>query len=190
MVDLQKSETSSENFSIMSYFYPNPEQSKQYYIPSENEYLVHLDILADLSRKDIYARDILPVQDFRVSPKEIIYLMLTAEYEKNWIDFFKYIDLQEIIRDYPDFARKYIRSPTEYQGIVIEDFKKYLMSNSSHKLVRFEVIKQSIDNKNATVNVRAMREIDGFDRDFLYIYYLSPKGNLWQVSGIEAQLLK
>lgn len=189
-IKLDGSNALSNSLTVMAYFYPNPEQSTQYYIPSNNEYSVYIDSSNNFKSNKYYAENSLALQELRISPKEVIYLMLTAEYEKNWLNFFKYIDLHEMIRDYPDHARQYIRAPAGKKSMVIEDFKKYLMGTSHHQLVKFEVMSENVENKTATVKVKAMREIDGFDRDFLYTYYLSAMDKLWQISGIESQLVK
>jgi len=178
------------NFNISAYFYPNPEQSNEYYIRSNNDYNILVDQENDSRNNSYYAENSLPFQELNVSPKEVVYLMLTAEYEKDWKTFFKYIDLFEVIRDYPDHARQYIRAPEDKKNMVIDDFKKFLMGSSRHKLIKFAVLGESLENRNARVTVKAMREIDGFDRDFVYTYYLSPMKNLWQVSGVESQLVK
>jgi hypothetical protein len=183
------SATSSE-LSVTAYFYPNPEQSAQYYVPANNDYNIYIDQGNNYKSNKSYAENSLPMQELKVSPKEVIYLTLTAEYEKNWSNFFKYIDLHEIIRDYPDHARQFVRAPADKKSMVIEDFKRFLMGASHRQLIKFEVISENVENKTATVKVRAMREIDGFDRDLMYTYYLSARDKLWQISGIETQLVK
>jgi len=180
----------SVTLNIMAYFYPNPEQAGQLYVPSKNDYNVYIDSTNNYNSNRYYAENSLGMQELKITPKEVIYLMLTAEYEKNWLNFFKYIDLHEIIRDYPDYARQYIRAPETKKNMVIEDFKRYLMGASHHQLLKFEVIGENVENKTATVKVKAMREIEGFDRDFMYTYYLSAKDTLWQISGVESQLVK
>ncbi|MDH4261646.1 MAG: hypothetical protein OEV78_01230 [Spirochaetia bacterium] len=182
--------STSNTLNVMAYFYPNPEQSNQLYIPSSNQYSIYIDSGNIYKTNKYYSEHQLAMQELKVSPKEVIYLMLTAEYEKNWLNFFKYLDLKEIIRDYPDQARQYIRAPDDKKNLVIEDFKNYLMGSSHHKLLKFEVVSENIENKNATVKVKAMREVDGFDRDLIYTYYLSERDKLWQISGVDSQLAK
>lgn len=179
----------ANSFNVMAYFYPNPDQSTHYYIRSNNEYAFIVDSEAYKSNQ-YYAENSLHEKALRVSPKEIVFLMLSAEYDKQWLDYFKYIDLHEVIRDYPEHARQYVRAPQDKKSMIIEDFKKYLMGNARHQLIKFEVTDEIVDSSQATVKVKAMRKIDGFDRDFLYTYYLSAKDNLWQVTGVESQLVK
>ena len=189
VVQLDKMTGAINRLEVMAYFYPNIEQAAELYVPSSNEYLLYVDTYSD--RTDALAQS----QDFHslplaVQPKEVIYLALTAEYLKDWPNFFKYIDLHEYIRDYPEYARQFMQSPPENRAAVLEGFKKYLIGNNNHKLVRFEVVSEELSSGGAEVKVKATREIDGFERDFVYTYYLSPRENLWQISGVDSQLTK
>lgn len=176
-------------FYVTAYFYPNAEQSPDFYVPSGNGYPVYIDTLSrEVDSK--YGSRSFTEKALAIDPKEIVYLALSAEYARDWPTFFKYFDLNEVIRDYPEYARKYMHSPANYRGAVIEEFQQYLIGSTSLRLIRFEVLSEVVDNETANVKVRAVREIDGFEREFVYTYYLNAKDTLWQISGVDSQLSK
>lgn len=189
VVQLDKITGDINRFQVMAYFYPNVEQAGNLYVPSSNEYLLYIDTYAGRSEALAQRRDFhsLPLA---VKPKEVIYLALSAEYLKDWPNFFKYIDLHEYIRDYPEYARQFMQSSPENRAAVLEGFKKFLIGSNKHQLIRFEVLSEELTQSGARVKVKATREIDGFERDFVYTYYLSPRENLWQISGVDSQLTK
>ena len=174
---------------IMAYFYPNAVQNPDLFLSSVNKYELFIDT-NNLNRSNRYAGNSFHSPRLAVSPKELVYLALSAEYNRDWPNFFKYIDLHEIIRDYPEYAKDYMESRPQNRGMILEKFKTFLVSDQNHRLVHFKILEQKLKGPNASVVVRAKREIDGFERVFLYTYYLSPKDELWQITGLDSQLEK
>ena len=133
---------------------------------------------------------------FSLTPQEVVYLTLSAEYSGNWSNYFKYLSVVDLIKDYPEFAKKYMFSSKNGKISVLNDFQAYLRDSKHHKLLHFEIIK---NNKNsllskksdsiALVQVKASRIIEGFKRKFLYTYYLTRTQTLWKITSIESQLL-
>lgn len=174
---------------ITAHFYPNPVQAERLYLPSESS----LRVIYDRSREVLPEKD--NAQDssteaLRISAREIVYLMLSAEYTKNWSQYFKYVSLKDIIRDYPEFSRLYATDSTQDQVYALGEFRKYLSGRGSHKLLKFRVLggetKEAGDT--AQVRVRARRDVEGFERDYLTTYYLTKRDTLWQITGIESRL--
>ncbi|MFO1470536.1 MAG: hypothetical protein U1F27_05785 [Turneriella sp.] len=185
-----------ENFSerlrdlkITAHFYPNPLQAERYFLASASS----LRLIYDQSR------EVLPEKDNNrdssieapgVSAREIVYLMLSAEYTKNWSQYFKYVSLKDIIRDYPEFSRLYANDSTQEQTYALGEFRKYLSGRGSHKLIKFRVLggeaKESAET--AQVRVRARRDVEGFEREYLTTYYLTKRDALWQITGVESRL--
>jgi len=177
-------------FTLTGYFYPNPEQAEDLFLSSENQYTFFID---NTDNKLLYSETDhgrIPVRKLAIDPREVIYLALTAEYMRDWPNYFKFIDIHELIRDYPDYARRYMEVSQEKKGYILELFKNFLSGENYHRLLKFEVISENVENSNATVKVKATREIDGFARDFLYTYFLTAHDNLWVISGLETQLKK
>ena len=156
-----------ENFSerlkdlkITAHFYPNPLQAERYFLASASS----LRLIYDQSREVLPERDNnrdSSIEAPGVSAREIVYLMLSAEYTKNWSQYFKYVSLKDIIRDYPEFSRLYANDSTQEQTYALGEFRKYLSGRGSHKLIKFRVLggeaKESAET--AQVRVRARRDL-------------------------------
>ena len=185
-----------ENFSdrvkdlrITAHFYPNPLQAERYFLPSASS----LRLIYDQSREVLPERDNhrdSSVETPGVSAREIVYLMLSAEYTKNWSQYFKYVSLKDIIRDYPEFSRLYANDSTQEQTHALGEFRKYLSGRGSHKLIKFRVLggEAKESGETAQVRVRARRDVEGFERDYLTTYYLTKRDALWQITGVESRL--
>lgn len=174
---------------ITAHFYPNPVQAERYYLSSATS----LEVLYDRSREVIPERDnAIDASEtpLAVSAREIVYLMLSAEYTKNWPQYFKYLSLKDVIRDYPEFLRLYAQSSTEEQAKALAEFRKYLSGRGLHRLIKFRVLANESreDTTTAQVRVRARRDVEGFERDYITTYYLTKRDALWQITGIESRL--
>ncbi len=176
-------------FHVSAYFYPNAEQSPDYYVASGNGYPIYIDTYIHDAESSLASRSF-SEKALAIDPREIVYLALSAEYARDWPTYFKYFDLNEVIRDYPEYARKYMHAPANYRGSVIEEFQQFLIGSTERELIRFEVLSESVENETANVKVKAVREIDGFEREFVYTYYLNAKDLLWQISGVDSHLSK
>ncbi len=178
--------TSNGSLSVMAYFYPNPEQDPSVFVSGSNHLSLILDPPAKAQNTEMYFSD---SADSLPDPSETIYLLLTAEYSGNWSRYFKYVSLPDIIRDYPDYAEKYMRTSAAGKQSTLEEFRSYLMTRGNIK--KFQVIQSDASAENSgKVEARVRRIFDGFEREFLYTYYLSRKKESWQVTGIESQIIR
>jgi hypothetical protein len=177
------------NLNITAHFYPNPLQAERLFLASSGS----LNLLYDRSREVLPERDNrqdAAIAALTVSAREIVYLMLSAEYTKNWSQYFKYISLKDVIRDYPEFLRLYAQNSTDEQAKALSEFRKYLSGRGSHRLIKFRVLGGEAyeEGETAQVRVRARRDVEGFERDYITTYYLTKRDALWQVTGIESRL--
>lgn len=188
-VDWDSFSPNLKTLDITAHFYPNPLQAERYFLPSNSS----LQLLYDQSREILREKDNITdaaADTLQVSAREIVYLMLSAEYTKNWSQFFKYVSLKDIIRDYPEFSRLYANESGEDQMSALAEFRKYLSGRGSHKLIKFRVLagESREGGTTAEVRVRARRDVEGFERDYLTTYYLTKRDALWQITGIESRL--
>lgn len=195
LVDLSYLKKEKNRISLFAYFYPNPVQNPKLFVKSSNEVSLLLDqkLFNDLNYTRRSNRPTLESSDSGISPKEIVFLALSAEYMKNWKSFFKYVSLRHLIKDFPEFAREYQKSPDHLQSEVLEKFRHYLKSRKTHKLMKFKIKYSDVDQikKNiAQVRVSAVRKIDGFQREFSYTYYLTMADFFWKITSIEATLVR
>lgn len=188
-VDFDSFSERLKNLNITAHFYPNPIQAERYFLPSASS----LALIYDQAREVLREKDNLndaALATPGVSAREIVYLMLSAEYTKNWQQYFKYVSLKDIIRDYPEFSRLYASNSTEDQAGALAEFRKYLSGRGSHKLIKFRVLggESREAGETAEVRVRARRDVEGFERDYLTTYYLTKRDALWQITGVESRL--
>ncbi len=188
-VDWEDFSPKLKNLDITAHFYPNPLQAERYFLPSASS----LQLIYDRSREVLKEKDNLmdaATDTLHISAREIVYLMLSAEYTKNWSQYFKYVSLKDIIRDYPEFSRLYANEAGEDQMSALAEFRKYLSGRGSHKLIKFRVLagESREGGDTAQVRVRARRDVEGFERDYLTTYYLTKRDTLWQITGIESRL--
>ncbi|MCS6984513.1 MAG: hypothetical protein NZM25_05215 [Leptospiraceae bacterium] len=174
---------------LKAYFYVNPEQAPQVFLLSENELVLFFDpVSPSLATPKKPRIEEVPLS---LTPQEVVFLVLNAEYHKDWKNYLKYLSLRDLIADYPDFAQAYYKADAEQKTRVLQNFRDFLASSKNHRLIRFEVLSDTeSDGIRAKVKVKAQREIEGFRREFYYTYYLTKQDNFWQVTGIETQLLR
>lgn len=178
-----------KDLKITAHFYPNPLQAERYFLASASS----LRLIYDQSREVLPERDNnrdSSIETPGVSAREIVYLMLSAEYTKNWSQYFKYVSLKDIIRDYPEFSRLYANDSTQQQTHALGEFRKYLSGRGAHKLIKFRVLggEAKESGETAQVRVRARRDVEGFERDYLTTYYLTKRDAFWQITGVESRL--
>lgn len=178
-----------KTLNVTAHFYPNPMQAQRYFVTSESS----LALLYDQSREVIKENDNAMAAQILtpgVSAREIVYLLLSAEYTKNWAQYFKYVSLKDLVRDYPEFSRVYANDSGNDKASALGEFRKYLSGRGSHKLVKFRVLAGESRERpeTAEVRVRARRDVEGFERDYLTTYYLTKRDTIWQVTGVESRL--
>jgi hypothetical protein len=188
-VDWEAFSEQLKNLNITAHFYPNPLQAERYFLQSETS----LHLLYDQSREVIREADNTSdaaVETLQISAREIVYLMLSAEYTRNWSQYFKYISLRDIVRDYPEFSRLYANESGDQKATALSEFRKYLSGRGAHKLLKFKVLaaESRETTETAEVRVRARRDVEGFERDYLTTYYLTKRDTLWQITGVESRL--
>lgn len=188
-VDFNSFSEKVRDLNVTAHFYPNPVQAERYFLASSTS----LNLIYDQTREVPKERDNLndaSTETLKVSAREIVYLMLSAEYTRDWSQYFKYLSLRDIVRDYPEFMRLYAQDSTELQTRALAEFRKYLSGRGYHKLIRFRVLagesRETADT--AQVRVRARRDVEGFEREYLTTYYLTKRDALWQITGVESRL--
>jgi hypothetical protein len=124
-----------------------------------------------------------------LTPEEVVHLFLAAEMKKNWENYFKYLHLPEFIYAYPKFSKEYAVAEPDYQTLVLEEFRKYLMDSVSGKLTYYKIIKREQVTENlARVTVYIERELNRYPSKYEYTYTLKRKeeafGNFWKIASV------
>ncbi len=180
----------TRRITISAFFYPNPQQMPHFFISSNNRYTVSI-LTQHNTRKQLSGLSV-TTQDIGITPEEIVYLMLSAEYRKSWPHYLKYIALPDFIKSYPDFHRIYVQSNNK--EAVIHKFQHFLTNQTNKHLIHFKILSISnILRENSPVvqvKVHLTREINHYPKNFEYTYYLTRLKSLWSVIGLDSTILR
>ncbi len=197
LIELSQMGSGLERFDIQAFFYPAPDKINDLFIKADHEYSIFIDFseIPDAKGKEKMSI-MVPSEEESISiePKEVVYLILNAEIESNWPNFLKYISIQDVIKDYPDYSNEYLLAKGDRKKEVLDKFRLHLTKQNINRLLNFKILPLTSVYKDpkdmARVRVEAMRKIDGYDRSFIYTYYLTRRSHLWKITKIETQLLK
>jgi len=194
-IDLRKiyNIESPGEYRVRVYFVPDP--GNDFAIPSENV------LRFKITRPDVFAAGSLygPIREraydhsrFSVSPREVVLLFLTAEKEKSWQNYLKYVKLDSYINSFPDFGRMYNVSDDVEKLKIEDEFIKFLKSDRHDYIVDFRVGRESIvEGKGiAYVDSRVKRYGSRYRMKYDYRYTLEKFNSLWLITGVEASVKK
>ncbi|MFW6365390.1 MAG: hypothetical protein ACOC2H_02820, partial [Spirochaetota bacterium] len=125
-----------------------------------------------------------------IRPGEVMQLFFSAEKSENWRDYLKYIDDEEYIFSFPEYAGRYLAAPPAQQRAVLRDFRIYLIRNRPDALMDFEVLDETVTGNSATVRVRAKRQAPRQPFIYVYAFSLEKYGDFWKITGVEASLTR
>ncbi len=133
--------------------------------------------------------------DVRLTPAEVVLLLLNAEKENQWERSLKYIDLDKFIHSYPDYSRKYDLADDYDKKIIEKDFVRFLVGRKNDYLVDYRITGEEFDNTGLVsyVTVDAYRNSMIRTQRVKYVYRLEKNNEgdyLWLVSGLEASITK
>ncbi|MCX7679235.1 MAG: hypothetical protein N2316_08435 [Spirochaetes bacterium] len=180
-------------YRVRAYFLPHPEQD--FAIPSENVVRFKLVRPVDYASSSLYG----PIREKRVdpsrfslSPREVVLLFLTAEKEKRWEDYFKYVKLESFIQSFPDFGKLYNVSDDVEKLKVEQDFITFIKKGREDYITGFRVGQESIieGSRIAYVESTVSRYGTKFGFQYNYKYTLEKFDSLWLITGVEATIRK
>jgi hypothetical protein len=180
-------------YRVRVYFVPDPD--RDFSQPSDNT------LRFKITRSDVYATNWLhgPIREkgprqgkFSVSPREVVMLFLSAEKERNWDNYLKYIRLENYINSYPNFGKLYNGSDDAEKLKVEDDFVRFLKSDRSDYIIDFNVDRENIvEGKDiAYVDSRVNRYGSRYHYRYSYRYTLEKFESLWLITGVEASVKK
>lgn len=176
-----------KKYYVTGFFYPNFLEDNTVSLKTENNSI----FVIEKKKSEVLSRKMESAESLQMglTPEEVIQLFLGAEMKKNWDNYFKYLYLPEFIHAYPKFSKEYADSDSDYQALVLEEFKKYLMDSVSGKLTYYKIIKRDQSNSGlARVSVYVERELNRYPSKYEYIYTLK-KGDdtlrgFWKISSV------
>ncbi len=194
-IDLRKIYNLQEpgEYRVRAYFIPDP--GNPFAVPSENI------LRFKIARPDVFASGSLygPVREragdpskFSISPREVVLLFLTAEKEKSWQNYLKYVKLDSYINSFPDFGRIYNVSDDVEKLKIEDEFITFLKSRRHDYIIDFRVGGEFfVEGKRvAYVDSRVKRHGSPYRMDYDYRYTLEKFDSLWLITGIEASVKK
>ncbi len=127
------------------------------------------------------------------NPYETINFMLNARKNTNWISYFKYIDLYQLIKQYPRFYKRYKSIKPSKREPIINEFKEYLKHYHSEigykKFKEYKVYKSVIENENKKAKIFTILTFTGNGITYIrkYIFYLYQRNDLWYLYTFKVQ---
>ncbi|TAL37870.1 MAG: hypothetical protein EPN93_05215 [Spirochaetes bacterium] len=172
-------------YRVKGYFYPDARD--QAVLMSENTLTFKIVRSPGRERKSVIAGI-----KRELAPSEVVVLLLSAERENNWNNFFKYLRAEKFINAYPQFVQMYTNADEMEKLKIIEDFNKFLMRPRTDYIKEFRVLRESIeDDKSAAyVDVQVKRYAPRKPISYTYRYTLEKFRDFWLCTDIEATVNK
>jgi hypothetical protein len=133
------------------------------------------------------------VTDDIKSPYGTMDFMLKARKAGDWQGYFKYIDLHQLIKQYPVFHKRYKSVRQSKREPIINEFKQYLKryhSEIGYKNFKgYKVYKSVIENENKKAKIFAMLTFTGNGLTYIrkYTFYLYQRNNIWYLYTFKIQ---
>ncbi|MDH4128915.1 MAG: hypothetical protein OEV44_09195 [Spirochaetota bacterium] len=121
------------------------------------------------------------------NPYETVKFMLKARQEKNWVRYFRYIDLYQLIKEYPVYYKRYQDLKPSKRENIIHEFqeylKEYLDKIGYNKIDQFSIYKSIVENEKKKAKIYAKITYKGEGLTFYrkYVFYLYQKNKRWFV---------
>ncbi len=131
----------------------------------------------------------------RLTPGEVVLLLINAEREGNSERAIKYLDIDKFIHSYPDFSRRYdVADDLEKKGIE-KEFVRYLINRREDPLAEYRIISEEPEESGTVAYVTVEAKRIGLIKPerFRYVYRLEKNSEtdyIWLVAGLEAQVIR
>ncbi len=139
-------------------------------------------------------------KNLTITPEETVYLFLSAEKQKKWINYLKYIDLGKYITSYNSYAIRFTNANRIDRDIILKEFSEFLTKDPAEKLTYFRILRSDPEkdkNGNMVPNGRYFVKVLGTrgNRDYLaryeYKYILEAQSEgLWKIIYVEAKFVR
>lgn len=171
-------------YRVKGYFFTDSNFSQAK--PSENKLTFRINKSSGAIKKDGLEHII-----HNISPSEVILLVLTAEKNKNWINFIKYIKLPNYINAFSNFVRKYTIANKSSKNIILNNFRQFLTRERKDFIIDFKILKELLLNNRNIAFVETIVKRFGGKKPFTYKYKytLEKYRDFWLITDIEATVL-
>lgn len=126
----------------------------------------------------------------KLSPKEIIRLMLSSEKEHDWENYIKFINIEKFINVYPQFIQQFANNDFQEKQTIIKSFINYLLTTRPDSIINFQIINEEYSDQNAFVDVNIERFGIKKTNRYRYRFTLEKNDSIWLVTDLEVSMLK
>ncbi len=130
-----------------------------------------------------------------LSPFEVVMLFLKAEKDRNWENYFKYLDIDKYIKAYPDYVKIYNQAirinDIERKEKIILEFVNFLKAQRSDYIINYEVHSELKGSESSSyVEAIVKRFAAGNPAYYKYRYSLEKYENLWLITDVQVTVSK
>jgi hypothetical protein len=130
-----------------------------------------------------------------LAPFEVVMLFLKAEKDRNWDNYFKYLDIEKFIKAYPDYVKIYNqaskKNDIERKEKIVIEFVNFLKVERSDYIINYEVQNElKSSERNSYVEALVKRFAAGNPVYYRYRYSLERYENLWLITDVEVTVAK
>ncbi len=186
-------------YRITGYYYPDARFN--FFVRSANISQIMID--RNSEERYLDRTPALTESALSVSPEETIYLFLSAELQRNWDNYIKYINLRKYIRSYDRYAARFARASDQEKPAILREFSTYLTRQEGDLLKRFRIQRlekerdssgEVLENGRAYVIVQAERESRGNQVHYEYTYTLEAdregSAGFWKIIDVSARIMQ
>lgn len=180
-------------YRVKALFYPDALTSEPVICENQLNFMIMQYSGIDSSGIARIRRYISPERE--LSPSEVVLLFLKAEKDRNWDNYFKYIDIESYINAYPDYVRVYneaVRNnDLEKKERIILEFVDFLKKERSDYIISYKILNELMrtrDNYYVEALVNRFGAVDPFT--YRYKYSLEKFENFWIIKDLEATVVK
>jgi len=130
-----------------------------------------------------------------LSAGEVVLLFLKAEKDRDWNNYFKFIDIEKYINAYPDYVRIYNlavkKNDVEQKEKIILKFVDFLKEERSDYILAYKVQNElRTSESNIYVDALVKRFTPRSPFTYKYRYLLEKHENLWLITDVEVTVSK
>jgi len=181
-----------KNYRLKLHFFPyvGDKDDENQVVVSSNE--IKFRVSRDKSYEAFKPKD---PNSVRLSPSEVVLLLINAEREGSTERAIKYLDIDKFIHSYPDFSRRYDISDDTDKKNIEKEFIRYLINKRDDPLAEYRIVSEEIDASGITAYVSVEAKREGLIRPsrFRYVYRLEKNAEtdyIWLVAGLEALVIR
>ena len=121
-------------------------------------------------------------------PEDVVRIFIDAKRERNKYMFLKFVDIRELIKQYPTYYKRYKALPPSKRQVVIKDFKNFLFNYGlEERLVGYDIYKIVKMKHKAQVYVMKSFRYKKVSFKRKYTYYLKRRRDKWYIYRIKVQ---